>query len=92
MRPSTVPISQSGILIPLMESDGCSVIDDNGNTISQLEFGKRLCLPVQDRLHKLQLHVEKGAFLCFLWMFRTPADKGRQQQSIEDPAEKEVEQ
>ncbi|PTB43834.1 hypothetical protein M441DRAFT_336478 [Trichoderma asperellum CBS 433.97] len=88
MRPSTMPIFQSGILMPLLESDGCSVIDDNGKTLSKLEFGKKLCLPVQVDPHKLNLHVEKGAFLCFLWIHRTPADL--QQRSIEGTAEKEV--
>lgn len=85
-----MPILQSGILVPLMESDGCSVVDNNGNTLNNLKFGKKLCLPVQVRPHKLKLHVEKGALLCFLWIFRTPADRGRQQQSVEDTAEKEV--
>lgn len=74
--------------MPLMESDGCSVVDDDGNTLSKLEFGKKLCLPVQVDPHKLKLHVEEGAFLCFLWIFRTPAD--RQQQGIEGTDEKEV--
>lgn len=75
-----------------MESDGCSILDDNGNTLSKLEFGKKLYLPVQvgpSKL-KLKLHVEKGAFLCFLWIFRTPADRGHQQQSVEATSEKEV--
>lgn len=86
MRPSTMPILQSGILIPLMESEGCSIIDHDGNILNKLEFGKKSSLPAQVKQLKLSLHVEKGAFLCFLWILRTKADGGSEQ-SVE---EKEV--
>ncbi|KAL7917036.1 hypothetical protein ACQKWADRAFT_307775 [Trichoderma austrokoningii] len=85
MRSSIRPILQSGILIPLMESDGCSIVDGDEKTLSELEFGKKICLPAQVDLHKLNLKVEQGAVLCFLWVIRTEADR-----SIEGAAKKEV--
>ncbi|KAL7936934.1 hypothetical protein V8C35DRAFT_294236 [Trichoderma chlorosporum] len=70
ISPSIITLYQSGDLIPLRPSVGCSI--HNGEVSYQLNLGKKLHIPTKSK--QLKLYVEQNSPLYLLWLFKTERD------------------
>ncbi|KAL7936932.1 hypothetical protein V8C35DRAFT_294231 [Trichoderma chlorosporum] len=72
VNPSIITLHHAGDIIPLSPCTSCSIYDQDGNKLHQLNYGKKLHLSRS----LLNLHVKKGCILYLLWLFKNKEDKG----------------